>query len=208
MRMERLEQRRDIDIPDAEVLRVYYAMTTRMYGGGDTGAYEGDALANWRDPALTFMDSHGRPYTIDAYLRLNPFNHDELKAALALSGAKGIKVCLNLPQAWANVDPPLAWDVPDGQPLIGPWLPGSWGGHSLAARGYDAQGIYVIDTWGAPDRLVTWDACSAYCDEAHAYIDSMNGWKKKAQPRGIKLNLRQVTEAVNDVSSIRIGDKK
>src|SRR5688500_6730710 len=51
-RMERLEQQRTIHVTDEEVLRVYYAMTTALYGGGDTGAYEDDALNRWRNPDL------------------------------------------------------------------------------------------------------------------------------------------------------------
>src|SRR5688500_5959596 len=44
LRMERLEQRRTIEITDQEVIRVYTEMSDRLYGGGDNGAYEVDAL--------------------------------------------------------------------------------------------------------------------------------------------------------------------
>ena len=44
MRMERIETRQTPSISDAEIIQNYFAMTTRLYGGGDTGAYEIDAL--------------------------------------------------------------------------------------------------------------------------------------------------------------------
>jgi hypothetical protein len=208
LRMESIEQRRRISINEADVIAAYYDMCERKYGSrADNGAYETDALDDWRDARYTIRDDAGRPYTIDAYLRLNPSNHDEIKAALALSGAKGIKACLNLPAAWANVDPPEPWDVPANQPLLGPWMAGTWGGHSVALRGYDERGVYMVDTWGQPDRHITWEGMSAYCDEAHMVMDSMNAWRK-AKVDGIKLNVNRVVEAVNDVSSIRIGSKR
>jgi hypothetical protein len=204
LRMERIEQRRLINITDDEVLRVYVDMSNRLYGGGDNGAYMEDALNEWRRPETTFRDTDGKPYTIDAYLRINPFNHEEVKAGLALSGAKGIYVALNLPAAWQSVEPPAAWDIPEGQPAIGPWLPGSWGGHALWARDFDAQGIWLVQTWNLADTLLTWRAAATYMDEAFVVIDSINSWKRK--PRGaVRLNLKAVVAAVNDVSDMKIA---
>ncbi len=204
-RMERLEQRKLISITDEEVLRVYYAMTERLYGGGDTGAYETDALDCWRNPEHTFTATDGHPYTIDAYLRLNPANQDELRVALALAGAKGIAVCLNLPLAFQSLKPPVVWDIPDG-PLIGAWMPGSWGGHSLWSNGFTKAGVILDHTWELEPQVVTWEAMAAYCDEAHVVIDSLNSWKKRLQGSPVaKLNLADVRDAVNEVSSVRIA---
>jgi hypothetical protein len=44
-RFERIERRRTINLDDQEVIDKYLAMTSRLYGGGDTGAYEEDALS-------------------------------------------------------------------------------------------------------------------------------------------------------------------
>lgn len=129
IRMERIEQKRTIQITDAEVVRVYTDMSNRLYGGGDNGAYEDDALNEWRNPETTIRDTKGHPLTIDAYLRINALNHQEVHAGLALSGAKGLAVCFNLPVVAQRME---HWDVPEGQPLIGPWQPGSWGGHCVA----------------------------------------------------------------------------
>jgi hypothetical protein len=206
-RMERLEQRRLIQITDEEVLRVYTEMSNELYGGGDNGAYETDALDMWRRPEKTFKDTSGRSYTIDAYLRLNHLDHDELKAAIALSGAKGIEVCFNLPWHWESMRPPLDWDAPaEGHPLIGEWMPGSWGGHSMHAHDYDEVGVWLDHTWDRERQRVTWRGMAAFCDEAHVVLDQVNAWRKQ-KSAAAKLNVRAVVDAVNDVSSLRIGDK-
>lgn len=202
-RMERLEQKKTISVTDAEVLRVYYAMTQRLYGGGDTGAYEDDALNEWRNPDLTFKDTAGHPYTIDAYLRLNAANHRELRAGLALAKARGIAVCLNLPAAFQSIRPPHPWALPDDLPLVGEWMPGSWGGHSMNAHDYTEKGIVLDHTWDYPPQLLTWEAAAAYLDEAHLVIDSVDGWRKAATPKERKA-LGDVVDAVNAVSSIPI----
>lgn len=204
-RMELLETKRLVHITDEEVVRVYFAMTTALYGGGDTGAYEDDALNRWRNPDLTFKDDKGNPLTIAAYLRLNAKDPDEIKAAIALSGPKGIKICLNLPRAYETIDPPATWDIPEGTSLTGPLQPGSWGGHSLGANAFNQQGVFEDHTWDRPNNLITWAALAAYCDEAHAIIDALDPWR--AQTKGhaaARINLADVRDAVNAVSSIRI----
>jgi hypothetical protein len=211
-RMERIEQKRTIKITDDEIIRVYQQMCLREYGStADEGAYEDDALSNWRNPEYTFKDTDGRPYTIDAFLRINAKNLNEVKAGLALSGAKGIAVCFNLPWAWADAD---VWDIPAGQPLTGRWMPGSWGGHSLHMQcDYNAHRAILDDTWGFGPREVTWEAIAAYMDEAHLIIDSVNAWKKQAEASAKRIDtttakvtrgLKDVVEAVNDVSSFKI----
>lgn len=203
LRMERLEQRKTVTISTDEVLRVYYAMTGRLYGGGDTGAYEVDALSNWRKPDLTFRDTKGRPYTIDAYLRVNHTDMNAVKTAIFLSAAHGQKVCFNLPLAWYGLQNPdtEVWDIPEGQPLVGAYTPGTWGGHSMWALDYNKRGVVVGHTWGIPDQLVTWRGVMTYMDEAHLVIDSVNSWKKKASAI---LNIDGIVEAVNAVSDQKI----
>lgn len=204
MRMERLETRRTPRIGDQAVVLVYYQMTQRLYGGGDTGAYETDALNNWRDPDRTFRDMSGRPLTIDAYLRVDAMDHTEVKRAIALSGAHGIAVCFNLPKAWQGLDPPKEWDAP-GVPPTGIWEPGSWGGHSMWAVSYNKLGPVVAHTWDLPPQQVTWEGAALYMDEAHLVIDSLDYWRKK-KPAALKaLKFADIRDAVNDVSSIRLA---
>jgi hypothetical protein len=208
MRMERIEQRRNISITDEEVINVYRAMVRRVYNtDADEGAYETDALDNWRRPEFTFKDESGHPFTIDAYLRINPFNHVELKAGIALSGAHGVAICLNLPAAFATIDPPSDWHIPEGQQPIGDWMPGTWGGHSMWTRDYDEVGIWLVHTWDLPDQRITWEAAAIYLDEAHLVIDSVDVWRKKlakAQIVGDRKVMNKIVEAVNDVSSHKL----
>lgn len=202
-RMELLEQNKTVTILDDEVERVYLGMTSRLYGGGDVGAFEDDALNEWRNPETTIRDRDGKPYTIDAYLRINPFNHDELRAALALAGAKGIAVCLNLPAAWQDL---FGVAPPSGIPPTGQWMPGSWGGHSMWAHDYTAQGVIVDSTWDEAPQLVFWEAAALYLDEAHLVIDSVDYWRHLVKGQNfVKGKLSHVVDAVDSVSSIPIG---
>lgn len=201
-RMELLEQKKPVVILDEEVERVYLAMTGRLYGGGDVGAFEDDALNDWRNPETTIRDHDGKPYTIDAYLRINAFNQDELRAALALAGAKGIAVCFNLPAAWQDL---FGVAPPSGIPPTGQWLPGSWGGHSMWAHDYTAQGVIVDSTWDEAPQLVFWDAAALYLDEAHLVIDSIDAWRHVVKgQQAVKGKLSHVVDAVNHVSALRI----
>lgn len=204
MRMERIEVKKTPFITDEEIIRVYYEMTQKYYGGGDTGAYETDALNEWRNPEATFKDKQGRPLTIDAYTRLDPFDHLQVRQAIALAGAHGIAVCLNLPWAFAAIDPPNDWDLPQNQPLTGDWEPGSWGGHSMWARDYDEVGIWLVHTWNLVDQRITWRAAATYLDEGHLIIDALDYWRKKKPEVKKFLNLSDIRDAVNAVSSILI----
>jgi hypothetical protein len=203
MRMERLECRRTPSITDEEVIRVYREMSDRLYGGGDNGAYETDALDCWRRPEYTFRDTRGRPLTIDAYLRVNAGDQTELRSALVTAGAHGIKVCLALPLAFQGHAPPADWDIPAGQPLIGEWQAGSWGGHSLFVRDYDAVGLWIVHSWARPDQRITWKAAAAYLDEAHIVIDSLDAWRTRAAAR--RIDFAAIKKAVNKVSSRKIA---
>jgi hypothetical protein len=207
-RMERLEARRSPNISDEEVVRVYREMCVRKYGSdADNGAYEDDALNEWRNPETTIKDVSGHPFTIDAYLRVNAADEREVRAALAFAGAKGVAVCFNLPLAWADLKPPRAWDVAEDQPLVGRWMPGSWGGHSMwMPCDYDASGPTGVDhTWLLERQPVSWRAMATYCDEVHVVIDSVNAWRRQSTSPKVRRALADVRDAVNAVSSLPIA---
>lgn len=201
--MERLESRRTIKITDDEVIKRYMDMTSRLYGGGDTGGFELDALNEWRNPDLTIRDVKGHPYTIDAYTRINQANIEEVKRAIYFSGSHGIKACFSLPLAFQeNTD---VWDIPEGQQPIGEYLAGSWGGHSTcSARDFDKDWLYFNHTWGVPDGKISWRAFSIYCDEAYSVIDSVDSWRKKIAAAKISFDLPKLISDVNNVSPIKI----
>lgn len=204
LRMERIETRRTTSITDAEVERVYFAMTERLYGGGDVGAYEVDALSEWRRPDRTFKDASGRPLTIDAYLRVNPADQIEVRRSIWMAGSHGIAVCFNLPAAWQTVAPPFNWGTAADGSTTGAWEPGSWGGHSMWARDYDAVGLWVVHTWGLPDQRVTWAGVAAYMDEAHVVIDSIDYWRQHKPVAASALDLNKIVNAVNERSDTKI----
>ena len=209
LRMERREQRRTVIITDEEVKRVYKDMTTRYYGadwvndpvGSDTGAYELDALNDWRRKEFSIHDGKvkDRVYTIDAYVRVNQFDIRAVKNAIATAGAKGIAVCFNLPLMWAYT-PGNHWDIPEGVQPIGLYMPGSWGGHSMWAIDYNEEGVFLDSTWMEAVGFISWRAFLIYCDEAYLVVDSINEWKKKKTG----LDLGALKKAVNLVSSLQI----
>lgn len=211
LRMERLEQNRTIDFDTDEILRVYYNMTKRLYSTeweyeyykGDTGAYEMDALSNWRNPDLTFRDSKGRPYTIEAYTRVNHLDIEAVKLAFFVTEGKGLKLTFNLPAVLPQMFPKKIWDVPEGQALTGRWAPGSLGGHSMTGvSNYDELGFECPQTWQMPSHWVTWRFFAAYAEEVHVVFDSLNAWKKTKAAKFI--NLPAVASAVNAVSDLKI----
>lgn len=197
LRMERIEQRRTITITEEEVVRVYFEMTKKYYGGGDVGAYEIDALNEWRRPETTFKDSKGRPLTIDAYVRVNQANIIEVKRAMWTAKAHGIKVCMNLPLAFQTGK---VWDIPQGQQPVGKYQVGSWGGHSMFAEDYDEFGV-TIPTWDTKVK-VSWRAFAIYADEAYMVIDSVDAWRKRVSKK--ELDLSAIKADVNNVSSHKI----
>jgi hypothetical protein len=204
MRMERLESGRTPVITDEEVVRVYMMMEKELYDGTDSGAYETDALDQWRRPEKTFRDSKGRALTIDAYLRINHTDQQEIRRSLWTAESHGIAVCLNLPEVFKAINPPAAWDIPEGTAPIGAYRPGSWGGHSMWARDYDETGLWLVHTWGQKDQLITWRAAAVYLDEAHLVIDSLDYWRKHKPRAARAIDLAGVKKAVNAVSSQKI----
>lgn len=214
LRMERLETKFTPYIKTAEVVRKYKDMSTRLYHANwpsdgsysedaDTGAYEIDALSEWRKPDLTFKDYKGNPQTIDAFTRLDPSNLKEIKRAIWLSPAHGIAFCINLPRAFQNIRPPEVWDIPEGQSLIGDWMPGSWGRHSMWGLDYSKNAMLFGHTWRRPNQLITFRAMAAYCDEFHSVIDSIDSWIMKPLVNA-NLNLNAIKDAVNSVSAQKI----
>lgn len=202
MMMERQEQRRTKVIGKDEILRVYEEMSDRLYGGGDNGAYEIDALNSWRNKDYTFRDNRGRPMTIDGYAKINHSDIQEVKKALYISGSRSIAVCFGMPFAWAgNAD--MIWDIVEGQQAIGNYQIGSWGYHSMTAIAeYDEWGVTLPSTWNLPNGKISWRAFAMYASEAYIVIDSFNQWKSKLQSKG--LNADKMISDINNVSDIKI----
>lgn len=201
--MERVEQRKNVIISKQSIVDTYFNMVERVYGSReDSGAFEMDALNNWRNKDYTFRDSKGNPFTIDAYTRINYADLDEVKRALLLSGSHGIKVCFALPLAWATSS--LDWDIPEGQQPVGAYRPYSWGGHSMwAISHWDKNWLYLPSSWNEPMGRISWRAFAIYCDEAYSVIDSVNAWKKRVGAKAF--NFKALVSDINDVSDVKIA---
>ena len=203
-RFERLEMKQTIKVEESMVHKRYREMTDVLYGGGDTGAYETDALDRSRREETCLYSIHNRPLLIDAYIRVDPWDHRAVRHAMHMAAGKGIAICINLPAAFASIRPPKPWDVPADQPPVGVWAPGSWGGHSMWAFEYDERGIWLEHTWDLPAQLLTWRAAGFYMDEAHIVIDRVNEWRQRKEVRESNFNMDDVVSAVNAVSSQKI----
>jgi hypothetical protein len=104
--------------------------------------------------------------------------------AVTLSGWAA--VCIELPQAAQTMEG--LWDLPSGildpdWAPIGPWAPGSWGGHFVPVVGFDATGVPLF-TWGQKWRM-TWRfwntyVSNVYCPLSHDMLDPKN-----AAPNGL-----------------------
>lgn len=235
-RLERVETRRTPQILDAEVERVYFDMTWREYGDGksgaamppewstpggpgDVGAYELDALNAWRRPEQTFRDADGHPVTVEAFAKVNHADLEEVRAAMAVSGKYGVKICFALPRIWRGVDPPAVWDVPrdaNGKalPLIGDAEGGSWGYHSMYMCAYHGKKATdkprLVCSWyegfGAiGEQDITWEAVAAYATESYWVIDSVDEWRKRTPTKLAEaVDLSGIVKAVNRTSSHKI----
>lgn len=158
--------------------------------------------SEWRRPDLTFRDYKGRPLTIEAFLAVNHTDQQAIKEAIFTAGAHGIKVCLNLPLAFQGVYPPRVWDLPEGQAPIGPWLPGSWGGHSMSCVDYNEFGLRLPHQWDIPDQWISWRAAAIYIDESFLVIDSVDNFRKRT---GVPKKVAEaIKDAVNQVSDMKI----
>jgi hypothetical protein len=200
-RFERLERKQTIAIAAEEVVSKYFAMTTALYGGGDTGAYETDALDRSRREETCLRDTRNHPLLIDAYVRVDASDHIALRRAIAMAAGHGIAICINLPAAFQQLST-VPWDIPDGQQPVGEWQAGTWGGHSMWAVEYDEFGILLEHTWKRPPQRLSWRAAALYLDEAHLVIDSADAWRKKTKGQ---LDVGGIVDAVNAVSSKKIA---
>lgn len=72
--------------------------------------------------------------------------------------------------------------------------PGSWGGHAVAAVGYDQDGLLVI-SWGKPAR-VDWSFYEKYNDESFVALSDL--WVTKDKPSPSKKSLEELTDAINE----------
>lgn len=126
----------------------------------DQGAVELDVLNYWRNTGVGGVK-------IDAFVALEPRNHDHVRAAIDMFG--GAYIGLALPISAQNQ---RVWSVPpSGTASRTPGEVGSWGGHAVVALDYDWRGVTCV-TWGEL-KLMTWRFWDSYCEEGYALLCSL-----------------------------------
>lgn len=182
---EHSTQQREIQLSDAEVLASYTAVTgfDPRNPATDNGAYMLD-VANYMRRTGMGREKDGSRHTIDAFVKVDHTNHNEVKTACVLFG--GIWIGVWLPtSAQRQTGPTKAWDIPDGRAAEGDYEPGSWGGHAIHGIGFNAAGVETY-TW-AREQFMSWRFWDHYVDEAYAFISE--DWFRKGgtTPRGFKV---------------------
>lgn len=147
---------------DQEILNAYGAIN----GGRDEGAAMLDALKLARNEGIG-------GHKIDAFVAIDPQDHDQVRTAHYLFG--NLYVGAMLPRS-AQFQP--VWDISDGNGSE----PGSWGGHAFNI--YDT-GIKTLagPTWGEMQKL-TWAWWDRYVDEAYVILDRGYIGGDKRSPQG------------------------
>ncbi len=165
LRFELIEQGKELEITDKEVVNEYLKET----GGVDSGLVVLDSLKLWRSRGWIAAK---RNYKIKAFSEIDRGKHVQVKQAVVLDVGVGLGLLLPL-SAEAQVQAGKPWDVvsgPTGEP-------NSWGGHYVFVPGYTILGPVCV-TWGAKQQM-TWAFFGKYCDEAYAIIDAIDTAKKR-----------------------------
>jgi hypothetical protein len=176
-----------VTLSDDAVLSAYEAVSgyDPKTGKHDDGAVEIDVLNYWRKKGIG-------DHKFDAYVALEPHNHEHIRDSINLFG--GCYIGLALP---VSAQRQRTWTVPPGG-ATGPGAPGSWGGHAVIIVAYNPRRVTCI-TWGQ-EKQMTWGFLDAYCDEAYALL-SVDDWLHgdKQAPNGLDLEtLRNDLEQIKD----------
>lgn len=167
VRNERVETGRTPKITDEDVVARYKAMTGCQSPGDahDNGLVMLEALRNWR----AGWSVGNKTYQIAAFGQVNHSDAASLRRCCYLFN--GLQLGFNLPMNAQQGTHNGLWDSVPGAGS----QPGSWGGHAVYCKRFDADSIYVL-TWGREVR-VTNSFINNYCDEAWSVIDNLDPWR-------------------------------
>lgn len=181
LRLQRAQTRTTPGINDDDVIALYKQMTGCVSPGdaNDSGLATLDNLNQWRagwniTKNWQIGGQQTRDYRISAYGMVDGKIPAKLRTAIFLFG--GCLLAADMPiTAQAQTDTGV-WSYDDRSPPDA--QPGSWGGHCIYSKRFDAQNIYVL-TWGKEVR-VTNEWWSVYGQEAYSVVDSFDSWFKFA----------------------------
>ena len=126
----------------------------------DQGTNESAAMRYWQRPGLDTSD-HAN-HSIVATVAVDPSNLNECRIAIDEFVALQIGIALPI-----TAQGQKEWTVV-GDGRTGHSAPGSWGGHGIPYREYDADTFKCV-TWGA-ELLLTVPFHQAYAQEAHVVV--------------------------------------
>jgi hypothetical protein len=152
----------EITEPDAKVLQMYEEFCGYQPGHPDTdqGGVEQEVLARWFNPGVPIVEGNGGRSRLQAYVEIDPRQHDDVKRAINDCGC--VYIGFNVPQFVADsTSAEKPWDVVPGQDET------IVGGHAVIAPGYDADGLRIV-SWGLATYRMTWAFFDRFVDEAYA----------------------------------------
>ena len=147
---------------DADAISIYSAITGYVPGdpSTDRGTDEGAAMRYWEHPGLNTADA-GK-HTIVATVAVNTSDLNECR--IAIDEFVDLQIGIALP---TTAQGQTEWTVV-GDGKTGHSAPGSWGGHGIPYREYDAETFKCV-TWGA-ELLLTVPFHQDYAQEAHVIV--------------------------------------
>ncbi len=162
---------------DQDAISIYSAITGYNPDdpGSDNGTDEGTAMRYWENPGLSTSD--GQKHTIVATVAVDPSNVNECR--IAIDEFVDLQIGIALP---VTAQGQTEWTVV-GDGKTGESAPGSWGGHGIPYREYDAETFKCV-TWGA-ELLLTVPFHRDYAQEAHVVVTEEMLSKQGIGPSGV-----------------------
>ncbi len=162
---------------DQDAISIYSAITgySPNKPNSDQGTDESAAMHYWETSGLSTSD--GVDHKIVATVAVDPSNLNECRIAIDEFVDLQIGVALPL-----TAQGQTEWTVV-GNGKTGKSAPGSWGGHGIPYREYDAETFKCV-TWGA-ELLLTAPFHRAYVQEAHVVVTQEMLDKSGVGPSGV-----------------------
>lgn len=162
---------------DQDAISVYSAITgyNPKDPSSDRGTDERVAMRYWEHPGLKTSD--GEAHKILATVAVDPSDLNECR--IAIDEFVDLQIGIALP---ITAQGQQEWTVV-GDGKSGNSAPGSWGGHGIPYREYDAETFKCV-TWGA-ELLLTVPFHQDYAQEAHVIVTQEMLNKQGIGPSGV-----------------------